>query len=125
MFKKLFTKSEPETTSFILFKGVFPKGYDLSKYRIYFISGFEVTENNISKLEAAYTQPDFLKVIMDLKYNSQSDNILIYYMENVEDSTGQLCLIIDPLEIFEKEQIVKRFDYKIDSSILSNYEKIN
>ena len=46
-------------------------------------------------------------------------------MENVEDSGGQLCLITDPFDLLVKEQIVKKFDYKIDSSTLSNYEKIN
>lgn len=56
---------------------------------------------------------DFHNVLEKLQYNSQSDNVGVYYVIN-SDKQSVIYLLSDPLELFEKEYIMKEYKIVLD-----------
>ena len=111
---------------FEILRCVLPENLDYNRYKIYYIKGFEMTDKNIESFILNSDKEDFVRVLKELKYNSQVNNVSIYYLEK-ELNRGEVILITDPLELYEKEQIIKRYNCFFDDKVLSleTVERIN
>lgn len=111
---------------FEILRYVLPKSFDFNSYKIYYIKGFEMTNKNIELFVLNSDKEGFVNILKELKYNSQANNVSVYYLEK-KANQGEVILITDPLELYEKEQIIKRYNCFLNEKILSleTVERIN
>ena len=121
---KLFGKKE--NPHLVILKQVLPKEIDLSKSVIYHIKSFEFTNLNMDLFDKNMGDKNFYSVLDKLDYNSQSDNVGLYYVINPQNQ-NYIYLVSDPLELYEKEYIVKKYNGTLDEHVmgLHTVEKIN
>ncbi|OAE90432.1 hypothetical protein [Flavobacterium psychrophilum] len=124
LFGNLFRKKEHPY--FEILRYVLPENFEFNNYKIYYIKGFEMTDKNIELFVLNSDKEDFVSILKELKYNSQADNVSVYYLEKELDR-GEIILITDPLELYEKEQIIKRYSCFLNQKVLSleTVERIN
>jgi hypothetical protein len=117
---------DSKNPTFTLLKATFPKNFNFSEYKVFYITSFEATEENIVLMQSQYKLPTFIQAVKDLSYNSHADDIGIYYLEQIDNGSGKIYVVTDPLELFQKEKIITSFDYNIneDDKLLPNVERI-
>jgi hypothetical protein len=127
-FDKLFPdgSEEKENATFTLFKQAFPKGTDFSNSKVYHIVSFEYSDANMELFESNWDKKDFYKILGQLKYNAQANNVEIYYVI-APNGKGEVYMIADPFELLEKEYIIRKYEEILDEKImmLSTVEQIN
>lgn len=125
LFDKLFD-SKKENPFFTIFKQTFPKGTDFSQSKVYHIKSFQDTDSNMELFEKKKFDKDFYMILDGLEYNSQTNNIGMYYVINSEGN-GTVYLLSDPVELWEKESIIGKYDKILDEHVmsLSTVERIN
>jgi hypothetical protein len=125
---KLFSdgSEEKENATFTLFKQAFPKGTDFSNFKVYHIVSFEYSDANMELFDENMNDKDFYKILDKLEYNFQSNNVGIYYVIS-PDGKAEVYIIADPLELLEKEYIMRKYEEILDEKImkLSTVEQIN
>lgn len=69
---------------------------------------------------------DFHKTLEKLKYNSQANNICLFYVIN-KDQTGNIYLIYDPFDFWEKECLIEEYEGSFNYKVLelNTVERIN
>lgn len=119
--------NKPENHYLTIIRGVLPKGFDFKNYDIYFIKGFEMTDHNIELVEQNVHEDSFSKVLNELSYNSQGDNVNVYVFLNLFSKKKEVFLISDPLELYEQEKVIRKYNEPVDKKILSieSVEKVN
>lgn len=124
-FDKLFD-TKKENPFFTIFKKTFPKGTDFSQSKVYHIKSFQFTDSNMELFERNKFDKDFYKTLDRLEYNSQTNNIGIYYVISPEGN-GLVYLLSDSMELWEKESIMGKYDIILDQQVmsLSTVERIN
>lgn len=102
--KKKNSKLNISNPEFKILKDVLPKETDFANSYIYHIKSFELTDSNIKLFEENKNKEDFYKILKTLNYNSQKNNVNLYYI--ITNEVHRIYLVSDPLELFEKEQII-------------------
>lgn len=120
----LFKKKE--NPFYIIFKQALPKGTDLSNSKVYHIRSFEYTDSNMKLFNKSRDTKDFFHVLDKLEYNSQSNNVSVYYVVN-PNGQNDIYLVSDPLELLEKEYVIEKYEGILDDKImeLKTVELIN
>ena len=98
--------------------------FNFGEFEIYFLWGFEVTEQSLSLLESMYEGPEFFKNPHGLKFNAHADDIDIYYFKNKETLQGTAYFVTDPLELWEYERIIKEISLTIEEEALTGFTRI-
>lgn len=111
---------------FAIFKQALPKGTDLSNSKVYHIKSFEYTDSNMELFNKNRDTEDLYYVLDKLAYNSQSNNVGIYYVVNL-NGQNEIYLVSDPLELLEKEYIMEKYNGVLDDKImqLNTVKQIN
>ena len=109
-FKRNKNRNRNENPLFTIIKEAFPIDFDFSDYTIYHIKSFEYKESNIELFDKCIKEEDFYKILDTLNYNSQSNNIGVYYLLN-SNGEGMIYLLYDPIELWEKGYILKNIKY--------------
>ena len=127
-FDKLFgdRNDKKENADFIIFKQTFPKGPDFKGSKVYHIKSFQYTDINMELYEKHKYQKDFHQILERLDYNSQTNNVGLYYVVDSEGK-GMVYLLADPFELFEKEYIMEQYEWTFDENImeLNSVKQIN
>lgn len=110
----------------IILKGALPKNIDLSKARVYHIKSFEYTDSNMALFDKNIDDENFYKILENLQYNSQANNVSVYYVVK-SDGQSEVYLVSDPLELYEKEYVMKKYQGSLNERVmnLSTVEQIN
>ena len=116
-------KENPHLT---LFKSVLLRKVDLSMSKVYHIKSFEYTDSNMDLFDKNRDCKDFYSALDKMKYNSQSNNVGLYYVINSEGQ-NDIYLVSDPLELYEKEYVIKKYNGILDERVmgLSTVEQIS
>jgi hypothetical protein len=69
--------------------------------KIYFLDGFEYTEDNYAKFKQTSNVKQFLG---DVKYKAQKDNVNLYFIES--DESDYLLTLFDSFEFYSGEQVL-------------------
>lgn len=115
---ELFVSKPKENLFFKVFKQTFPKDVDFTDSKVFHLKSFEYTDSNMELFESNIESKDFFKVLEKLEYNSQSNNVEIYYVINPEEK-NVIYMLSDPFELFEKEYVMKEYKIVLDNNILS------
>lgn len=62
-------------------------------------------------------EKDFYKTLTDLQYDSQTNNVAIYYVINPSGS-GMVYLLSDPIELLEKEYVMEKYEWIFDEKVM-------
>ncbi|MBF4494812.1 hypothetical protein IR010_19895 [Flavobacterium sp. MR2016-29] len=115
-----------ENPHLIIFKSALTKQVDLSRSRVYHIKSFEYTESNMILFNKNRDNSNFFNILDKMQYNSQSNNVGLYYVVNLEGQ-NDIYMISDPLELYEKEYVIEKYCGTLDERVmgLSTVKQIN
>ena len=124
IFKNIFGRKK-ENPFLIIFRQVSPKNFDFDNSNLYHIKSFEYTNENMQAFDKNIKKKNLYDILNKLNYNSQSNNVSVYYSSNSE-SQNKIYLVSDPLELYEKEYIMEEYEINLDQKVmsLSTVEKI-
>ena len=106
-----------ENPFYTIFKQVIPKEIDLGNSRVYHIKSFEFTDSNMKMFYENMDKNDFYNILDKLEYNSQSNNVALYYIVN-PNGKNDIYLVSDPFELYEKEYIINHFNGILDEQVM-------
>lgn len=115
-----------ENPYFKIFKQVFPKDVDFKESKVFYLKSFEYNDSNMELFERNIESSDFNIVLEKLQYNSQTNNVEIYYVIN-PDGKNVIYMLSDPFEVFEREYLMKEYKVVLNENImlLSTIKLIN
>lgn len=75
--------------------------------KIYLITTFVKDQYDSESLRTAIDQDNLLEYCKAFKFNTQADNIELYYV--VEENHQHIMVVLDPYEVYEPQQPLKIF----------------
>ena len=111
------SSSKKENSFFTLFKQAFPKSFDFNESEVYHVKSFEYSDSNLYLVDKNIFNSNLIDILEDLEYNTQSDNIGMYYVVNSE-GLSSMYLIYDPFELLSNERILKQYNGFVDDLIM-------
>jgi hypothetical protein len=86
-----------------------------------FLGGFEFSDESYETCKKLISDNKLKEAINVASYNTQADNIEIYYFEDIKSEKYYLLLLYDPAELLISETIMDIIEYnKVDLSGLKH-----
>lgn len=114
----IFSVEKKANPYFRIVRKVLSEEVNLKSFDVYFIKSFENTTENFELFDSNFGKDSFYNAIEKLNYNSQADNLSIYYLLD-GDIQGLVYLITDPVELYENPKVVKKYFGFLNDKVMS------